>query len=66
MILIFLISLLLTNRQFSNLRKALANHLSAEVVKNSIIKNGTITRIFRQIIWSITNKNWITINKKCN
>ena len=42
--------LLLTNRQVANIRKAFANHSSIDIIKNSIIKNDTIRRIFRKFI----------------
>ena len=42
--------LLLTNRQVANIRKAFANHSSIDIIKNSIIKNDTIRRIFRKFL----------------
>ena len=46
--------LLLTDRQVANIRKAFSNNLSTDVkfsiIKNSIIKNGAIRRIFRKFI----------------
>ena len=49
-------------RKVSNLRKAFANHSSADI-KNTIIKVDTIRRISWWITGSIT-KNRITSNKK--
>ena len=44
--------LLLTDRQVANIRKAFTNNLSTDVkfIKNSIIKNNAIRRIFRKFI----------------
>ena len=39
--------LLLTDRQVSSIRKTFSNNSSADIFKNSIIKNDTVRRISR-------------------
>ena len=54
--------LLLTNRQVANLRKALSNHLSADIK----LSKTQLSKMIQSGGFLPITKNRITINKKCN
>ena len=60
-------TLLLTDRQVANLRKAFANHSSTDIKlsKTQLSKMIQSGGVFRQITWLIT-KNRIAFNRKCD